>query len=62
MDKKLEEKVKQSEQEKAKILDDLQSKIESLNLPSADKEILTNNLKNARADKENKQTQLQEIV
>ena len=62
VDKKLNEKLKLSELEKAKVLDDLQSKIQALNIESTDKEILMTNLQNARTDKENKQTQLLELV
>lgn len=62
VDRRLEERLRQAEQEKARVLDDLQSKIQALNIASTDKEQLSANLRDARADKENKQAQLQEIV
>eukprot|EP01022_Parablepharisma_sp_SALTPOND_P028444 TRINITY_DN70977_c1_g1_i1.p1 TRINITY_DN70977_c1_g1~~TRINITY_DN70977_c1_g1_i1.p1 ORF type:complete len:685 (-),score=174.03 TRINITY_DN70977_c1_g1_i1:6891-8945(-) len=61
MDRKVEEKTKQLEFEKAKVLDDLQNKIQALNIGTADKENLANNLQNARMEKENKQVELQEL-
>ncbi len=62
VDRRLETRLKQVERERAKFSEELQSRMQALNLDPADQDLLAQNLNEARKEKENKQVQLEEIV
>lgn len=61
LDKKLNDKIKQSENEKTKLMDELHNKLQSLGIPSSEKDVLIERMQKARADKLAKQKQLENI-